>query len=111
LSSAARPPEEEGDIIRTALCLRAMKTYGAPGRAPEWAARISKARHWLETAKPITAEDRDMQLLGMAWAGADAKSLRPLVAAILAQQRPTANGPKEKDPPATPTAPASPYMR
>jgi hypothetical protein len=66
LSSAARPPEEEGDIIRTALCLRAMKTYGAPGRAPEWAARISKARHWLETAKPITAEDRDMQLLGMA---------------------------------------------
>ena len=29
-----------------------------------------------------------MQLLGLAWAGADAKSLRPFVAAILAQQRP-----------------------
>jgi len=88
VGAAARPPGEEGDIFRTALCLRAMKAYGAPGRAPEWEARISRARHWLEAAKPVTAEDRNMQLLGLAWAGADAKSLRPLVTAILAQQHP-----------------------
>lgn len=87
VGAAARPPGEEGDIFRTALCLRALKAYGPPGRAPEWEMRVAKARRWLETAKPITAEDRNMQVLGLAWAGAPAKLLRPLATAILARQR------------------------
>src|SRR5439155_17710999 len=30
-----RPPAEEGRITRAALCIRALKAYGAPGRAAE----------------------------------------------------------------------------
>jgi hypothetical protein len=83
----ARPPFEEGDFFRTALGLRALKVYGPPGRAPEMKRRIETAQQWLLTAKPLTAEDRNMQLLGLHWAGVDAKALQPMAKAILAAQR------------------------
>jgi ankyrin repeat protein len=88
VGAAARPPGEEGDIFRTALCVRAMKVYGPPGRAPEMEMRIAKAREWLESAKPASAEDRNMQLLGLYWAGNDTRRLGRFAKAILAQQQP-----------------------
>jgi len=94
VGAAARPPGEEGDIFRTALCLRALKVYGPPGRAAEMAARIGKARQWLETAKPVTAEDRNMQLLGLYWAGADAHALARLTKSILSRQQPDGGWPQ-----------------
>ncbi len=87
VGAAARPPAEEGDIFRTAVCLRALKVYGPPGRGPEMAARVAKARQWLQAAKPVTTEDRNMQLMGLYWAGADSSVLKPLAKAILAQQQ------------------------
>lgn len=87
VGAAARPPGEEGDIFRTAFCLRALKAYGPPGRGAEMAARVDKARRWLETARPLTAEDRNMQLLGLYWAGEDAQTLGRLAKAILNQQQ------------------------
>ena len=83
-----RPPSAEGAITRTALCLRSLSVYGAPGRGAEMTGRIAKARQWLAAAKPLTAEDRNMQLLGLRWADADAATLKKLSAAILAQQQP-----------------------
>ncbi len=88
VGASARPPGEEGDIFRTAVCLRALKVYGTPGRGAEMKARVEKARHWLETAVATTAEDRNMQLLGLHWAGADAALLGKLAKAILARQQP-----------------------
>jgi ankyrin repeat protein len=83
-----RPPSEEGAISRTAMCLRSLKVYGSLGRAAEMNARITKARQWLAAAKPLTADDRNMQLLGLRWADADAAALKKLSAAILKQQQP-----------------------
>jgi ankyrin repeat protein len=83
-----RPPAEEGYVTRTALCLRALKVYGPPGRAAELNERVSRARRFLEVATPVTADERNMKLLGMLWSGADAAALKPLVAAILSTQRP-----------------------
>jgi hypothetical protein len=51
-------------------------------------ARIAKARQWLEAAKPSTAEDRSMQLLGLAWAGAERHQLDRLARTMLSQQQP-----------------------
>jgi hypothetical protein len=83
-----RPPSEEGNITRAALGLRALSVYGSPGRAPEMTARIAKARAWLMAAQPVTSDERNMQLLGLSWANADAGTLKKLSAAILAQQQP-----------------------
>jgi ankyrin repeat protein len=82
-----RPPTAEGGITRAALCVRSLKVYGAPALAEEMNARIAKARQWLLAATPATAEDRNMQLLGLFWADADAATLKALAAAILAQQQ------------------------
>ena len=82
-----RPPTEEGGITRAALGIRSLKVYGAPARGGEMHARIAKARQWLLAATPVTAEDRNMQLLGLRWADADAAALTRLAAAILAQQQ------------------------
>ena len=49
---------------------------------------IAKARQWLLQAEPVTAEDRNMQLLGLSWAGADAGVLKGLAKTILAGQQP-----------------------
>ena len=49
---------------------------------------MAKARQWLQAAKPVTTEDRNMQLLGLYWAGADINVLKPLAKAIVAQQQP-----------------------
>jgi ankyrin repeat protein len=88
VGAAARPPAEEGDIFRTAVCLRALQFYGPPGRGPEMAERVARARQFLQRAKPVTAEDRNMQLMGLYWAGAGASVLKPLAKAILAGQQP-----------------------
>jgi len=90
ISAAAneRPPAEEGRITRTALCIRALKAYGSPGRASEMTARIARARQWLLAATPVTSEERNMRLLGLYWAGADAGALKRAGAPILAAQQP-----------------------
>jgi ankyrin repeat protein len=83
----SRPPAEEGDIFRTALSVLALKTYGPPGRATEMNARIARAKQWLLSAKALNAEDRNMQMLGLRWAGADARDLSRFTKAILALQQ------------------------
>jgi ankyrin repeat protein len=83
-----RPGAEDGDIFRTALCVRSLKVYGPPGRGGEMAARVAQARQWLLQAKPVTAEDRNMQLLGLYWAGSDTGVLKRLAKAIVAAQQP-----------------------
>lgn len=83
----ARPPIEDGNIARTALGIAALKNYGAPGRAADFDERIARARDWLAATKAATADERNMQLIGLRWAGAGAEVLRPLAAVILAAQR------------------------
>jgi hypothetical protein len=83
-----RPPTAQGRITRAAMCIRSLKVYGPPARAAELNARIAKARQWLLAETPVTTEDRNMQLLGLFWAGADAASLKKLAAVILADQQP-----------------------
>jgi ankyrin repeat protein len=87
IGGIARPPMEDGDFFRVTLGIRAMKVFGAPGRAAEWNARIAKSKEWLLNAKPLTAEDRNMQLLGLIYAGTDASITAKLAKAILAEQR------------------------
>ena len=82
----ARPPMEDGDFSRTALCIRAFVTYAPPGRKAEFDQRIARAAAWLRTHNPRTTEDRNMQLLGLKWAGADRRSLQDRVKQLIALQ-------------------------
>jgi len=79
----ARPPIESSQFTATALSIRALQVYGE-----EPAPKIRRAREWLAGAKPKTSEDRAMQLLGLAWADADAVTIRRVALALIAEQRP-----------------------
>jgi hypothetical protein len=56
------------------------------GENPE--ERVARAAEWLRKARPRTTEDRAMQLMGLAWSGAEPDSLREAAQALLAEQRP-----------------------
>jgi len=83
----ARPPIEDGNFSRTAISIRALAVYGTPGRKAEVEERIHRAAEWLKSAKPLTTEDRNMQLLGLKWAGTDRRELEDRLRALIAQQR------------------------
>jgi mono/diheme cytochrome c family protein len=88
LPGYARSPLQDNDFSRTAMAIRALKTYGTPGRADEMKERIERGKQWLLRANPVTLEDFDMRLTGVAAAGASAAELRKLAEPILARQRP-----------------------
>ena len=69
LEGVARAPIEDGDFSRTAIAMRCLQLYGPAGRKAEFDQRIEKAAAWLEKSTPVTVEDRNMQLLGLKWAG------------------------------------------
>jgi hypothetical protein len=80
---SSRPPIESSQFTATALSLRALQSYGK-----DPASQVQRARAWLAAATPKTTEERAMQLLGLAWADADAPTLRKLALSLIAEQRP-----------------------
>jgi hypothetical protein len=88
LPGYTRSPIQDNDFSRTAMAIRALKTYGTPGRAIETKERIERGKQWLLHANPITTEDFVMRLSGVAAAGASLSELRKLAEPILAKQRP-----------------------
>jgi len=88
LPGYARSPLQDNDFSRTAMGVRALKTYGTPGRSAEMKQRIERAKQWLLRANPVTTEDFAMRLSGVAAAGATLSDLRKLAEPLLARQRP-----------------------
>jgi ankyrin repeat protein len=87
LPGYSRSPMQDSDFSRTAMAIRALKTYGTPGRANEMKQRIERGKQWLMHAEPVILEDMDMRLVGVAAAGASASHLQKLAEPILALQR------------------------
>jgi ankyrin repeat protein len=87
LPGYSRSPLQDSDFSRTAMAMRALKTYGPPGRAIEIKQRIELGKQWLMHAQSVILEDMDMRLAGVAVAGASAVELRKLAEPILALQR------------------------
>jgi hypothetical protein len=84
LPGYSRSPMQDSDFSRTAMAMRALKTYGTPGRVSEMKERIARGKQWLLHAEPVILEDLDMRLVGVAAAGASAAELRKLAEPILA---------------------------
>jgi len=87
LPGYSRSPLQDSDFSRTAMAMRALKTYGMPGRLSEMKERIARGKQWLLHAEPVILEDMDMRLVGVAAAGASAAELRKLAEPILALER------------------------
>ena len=87
LPGYSRSPLQDSDFSRTAMAMRALKTYGPPGRSAETERRLARGKQWLTHAQPVILEDLDMRLVGVATAGATPAELRKLAEPILALHR------------------------
>ena len=75
------------DVTATALAIRAIRTYGWPGRREEFAAGVARGREWLWKVRAETTEEAAFQLLGLHWAGESAEMLTCLAGSLRHQQR------------------------
>jgi hypothetical protein len=82
-----RAPMEDGDFSRTAMAIRSLRFYGPPSRKAEFDQRVKDAAAWLKAASPLNTEERNMQLLGLLWAGTDVSRLQVHLANLTALQR------------------------
>jgi hypothetical protein len=81
-----RPPAEYSPFTTTAVVLRALRLYPIPGRREEFQEGFGRAKKWLLAAKAISEEERSMQLLGLADAGATVSERAPFVKALESAQ-------------------------
>jgi ankyrin repeat protein len=87
LPGYSRSPLQDSDFSRTAMAMRALKTYGTAGRAADTKQRLQRGKQWLLQAEPAILEDHIMRLVGVAAAGASAAELSKLVEPILAKRQ------------------------
>ncbi|MBI4904610.1 MAG: ankyrin repeat domain-containing protein [Acidobacteria bacterium] len=87
IASIPRPPVMSGDIQATAYAIRALRAYPLAGRMQEINRRVAMAARWLKSATPVTTEDHMMRLLGLKWAGAEAKDVTAAASQLLSMQR------------------------
>lgn len=79
-----RPPMEYSTFSHTALSIRALTLYAPEGRRAEMDEKVRKARSWMLAAKPASAEEHAMRIMGLAWSNASRKDIeaatRPWIA-------------------------------
>jgi ankyrin repeat protein len=84
---ADRPPIEASDIEVTVNSMRAMQLYAPPIQRAQYERGVRLAADWIAAAKPRTNEDRAFQLLGLAWAKKDQRSIHSAAQLLVAEQR------------------------
>jgi len=77
-----RPPESYSPFTATAVSLTAVQLYAHATLKADTEARMARARAWLVSHQPRATEERDYQLLGAYWAGADRASLEKMAGAL-----------------------------
>lgn len=82
-----RPPIQASDITATASALHMIQSYGIPARRKELESSVEHARSWLANARAETNEEQVHKLLGLAWAGENPNTLKPLAEELIRQQR------------------------
>ena len=82
-----RPPMNSGKIQTAALAIYAMKNYASEAEKLSCEKGIARAVAWLEKAIPVTNQDHAFRLLGLAWGGAPASSIREKAKSLAALQR------------------------
>ena len=82
-----RPPSSHSPFTFTALGLRSIQLYGHASLKGDTAARVARARAWLQSHAAPETEDRTYQLLGLWWADAGRDVLAPLARALAKTQQ------------------------
>jgi hypothetical protein len=81
-----RPPLEYSIISHTAMAAGGLVSYPLPGRKNQVTESLRRARQWLLAARPASAEERGMRLMGLVWTDAPRSRVQAAIGEIRAQQ-------------------------
>jgi hypothetical protein len=84
----SRPPMEDSDVSATAMAVRGLTLYPPPAKAARVRGSLRKAREWLVSVNPGSAEERNMRLMGLVWTEAPERMIRSAMEDIRSRQRP-----------------------
>ncbi len=85
--STSRPPLEDSNVTCTVLAAQFMRKYASPEQRQDVEAAATRARAWLRTVSPVSQEDRNSLLGGLALLGAPPAELAAARDAVIAAQR------------------------
>lgn len=83
-----RPPMSAGEPLAAALSIYSLQNYASAAEKAASEQAIARASAWLAASKPATTQDRAFQVMGLAWAKADAGTIARAAKALAAMQRP-----------------------
>ncbi len=84
----SRPPLTSDDFLTTAMSINTLRLYTPATQKADTEKRLARAAAWLESAQPVTTQERAFHLLGMAWANANPAAIRRAAAGLADTQRP-----------------------
>jgi ankyrin repeat protein len=87
IPESRRPPMNSGSFQTAALSIYAMKNYAPDAEKLSYEKAIVRSVAWLEKATPVTNQDHAFRLMGLAWGGAQASSIREEAKSLAALQR------------------------
>lgn len=82
-----RPPMNSGEFQVTALAIYSLQHYAPEGDGGAGRQAVERAVRWLKRAQPEKTQDRAFHLLGLAWGGADARTVAQAGRLLAAMQR------------------------
>jgi ankyrin repeat protein len=86
-NGVSRPPLEDSLVTATAMGVRALTMYPAPGRKSPYEEKLRQAQHWLLAVDARSTEDRAMRLMALVWTKASRPEVEAAVRGIMGQQR------------------------
>jgi ankyrin repeat protein len=87
LADISRPPMEESSISHTVMGVRTLYLYPMAASGRQIGTSLRRAQSWLLAARPRSAEDAAMRLMGLAWTKAARRDLDRAAQEWIAQQR------------------------
>jgi len=82
-----RPPLTYDAYITTAMVIKALQHYSPLTEKRDTEERLARAAAWLESAHPVTTQERAFHLLGLKWAGGDGAVIKKSAGDLSGTQR------------------------
>ena len=82
-----RPPLTYDSYITTAMVIKALRHYSPRTEKRDTEKRLARAAAWLESAQPVTTQERAFHLLGLKWAGGDEAVIKKSAHGLARTQR------------------------
>lgn len=82
-----RPPLTYDRFITAALAINTLRTYAPAVQHADTEKRIARAAAWLESAQPVTTQERAFHLLGLSWAKGSSAAIERAAQGLVKTQR------------------------